>query len=241
MSHQTTEDHTPRIYDGEGDLLMQADQRADRIVVMPSGDTKEPGTGHDRIRIQWGQHLLADLAAGKYRTLVCGINDDDNSRATLGRVLNLITASQWTESSATAYAKMFHDSNALIGHEDREPYVLKYDLDRVLVLGLLRPKGQDHFTMENLYNGFKTVTKMVASRYDRWPVASVSFLCSKNNKLLDANGEEPSFEAVLKVMHDAGYRGDVYPAPPMWQCAPTGVFTSYPFPESLDDMRRGGF
>jgi hypothetical protein len=241
VPQSTTEDRIPRIYDGEGDLLMQADRMADRIVLMPAGDTREPGTGHDRIRIQWGQHLLADLAACKYRTLVVGVNDIDNSRATLGRVLSMITTSQWTEKSATAYAKMFHESNALLGHEDREPYVLKYDLDRLLVLGILRPKDKAHFTLADLHDGFKTITKMVASRYDRWPVASVSFLCSKNNPLVDAQGHEPSFEAVLRTMYEAGYRGDVYPAPPMWQCAPTGVYTSYPFPESLDDMRRGGY
>jgi hypothetical protein len=42
-------------------------------------------------------------------------------------------------------------------------------------------------------------------------------------------------------MYDAGYREDVYPSPGMWEVAPTGVFATYPFPESLDTMRRGGF
>ena len=48
-------------------------------------------------------------------------------------------------------------------------------------------------------------------------------------------------KSVLRTMHDAGYRGDVYPALGMWELAPTGVFASYPFPESLNVMRSGGF
>ncbi len=42
-------------------------------------------------------------------------------------------------------------------------------------------------------------------------------------------------------MFDAGYRGDVYPSLGMWELAPTGAFASYPFPESLNVMRSGGF
>ena len=42
-------------------------------------------------------------------------------------------------------------------------------------------------------------------------------------------------------MFEAGYRGDVYPSLGMWELAPTGAFASYPFPDSLDVMRAGGF
>ena len=87
----------------------------------------------------------------------------------------------------------------------------------------------------------KTVAKMLAGRRDRWPVASVSFLGAKSNRLLGPDGREPSFEAVLRTMFDAGYRGDVYPSLGMWERAPTGVYASYPFPESLDVMRQGGY
>ena len=160
------------LYDGEGDQLIQADNRADRIILTPAGDPKEPGDRNARIRIQWGQHLLADLADGRYRTLICAINDADNERATLGRVLNLITTSQWTVKSATAYAKMFHESAATLASEDHEPYVLKYDLDRLLVFGILRPKGKDHMTLDDLAQGYRTITKMLDGRWDRWPSAS---------------------------------------------------------------------
>ena len=51
----------------------------------------------------------------------------------------------------------------------------------------------------------------------------------------------PSFEKVLTTMHDVGYRGDVYPSVRMWELAPTGVFATYPFPDSLKVMRSGGF
>jgi hypothetical protein len=59
--------------------------------------------------------------------------------------------------------------------------------------------------------------------------------------VIDKDGQEPSFETILRTMYDAGFRGDVYPSLPMWELAPTGVFASYPFPESLDVMRSGGF
>ena len=80
---------------------------------------------------------------------------------------------------------------------------------------------------------------MLAGRADRSPVASVSFLGAKSNRLIDDQGNEPSFESVLRTMFDSGFRGDVYPSLGMWQVAPTGVFATYPFPESLERMRSG--
>jgi hypothetical protein len=231
----------PRLYDDEGDLLVQADKRSDRVILMPSGDPRAASTDRDRIRIQWGQHLLADLLAGRYRALVCGVNDVDNSHGMVGELLQLIATSQWTHSSATAYAKMFHESAALRAAEDREPYILKFDLDRLLILALLRPKDRDHFTLADLDRGFRTVSKMLEGRRERLPVASVSFLGAKSNRLVGPDNNEPSFESVLRTMFDAGYRGDVYPSLGMWQLAPTGVFASYPFPDSLKVMRSGGF
>jgi hypothetical protein len=42
-------------------------------------------------------------------------------------------------------------------------------------------------------------------------------------------------------MYSAGFRGDVYPSPWMWESAPVGVFPRYPFPEVLKQMCEGGF
>ena len=238
---QSASDQLPRLYDGEGDLLLEADQHADRVIMLPSGDPREASLDRDRIRIQWGQHLLADLLAGRYRTVICGVNDVDNERGILGELLQLVPTSQWSSKSATSYAKMFQESVAIHAAEDREPYILKYDLDRILILGILRPHGRDYLKLEDLRRGFGTVTKMLAGRRDRWPVASVSYLGAKSNRLVGPDEREPSFESVLRTMYEAGYRGDVYPSLAMWERAPTGVFASYPFPSSLDDMRRGGF
>lgn len=239
MTEQATD--TARLYDDDGDLLMQADRRADRVIVLPAGDPREASTDPDRIRIPWGQHLLADLVAGRYRTVVCGVNDTDNSHGILGELLELITTSQWTVASATSYARMFQESVAIHAANDREPYILKYDLDSLLILAILRPRSRDHFTLADLSRGFQTVTKMLKRRNDRRPIASVSFLGAKSNRLVNEKGEEPSFEAVLRTMYDAGFRGDAYPSLGMWQLAPTGVFASYPFPASLKVMRSGGF
>ena len=240
MSDATTP--RPRLYDGEGDDLMLADRqsRRERIILVPHGDPRQPSTDRDRIPVQWGQHLLADLGARRYRTVVCGVNDQDNAHGILGQLLEAVPTSQWTIRSATSYARMFQQSVSVHAADDREPYVLKYDLDDLLILAILRPKARTHFTLEDLARGFGTVSKMLHARRDRLPVASVSFLGAKSNRLLGPDGEEPSFESVLRVMFEAGYRGDVYPSLPMWNTAPTGCFATYPFPESLEQMREGG-
>jgi hypothetical protein len=231
----------PRLYDEEGDLLLQADQRADRVILLPSGDPRQAAADRDRIRILWGQHLLADLLAGRYRTVVCGVNTQDNSHGIVAQLVELVESSQWTPGGVTSFARMFSESVAIHAAHDREPYILKYDLDRILILALLRPKGRDHFTLEDVSRGFQTVVKMLRGRRERWPTASVSFLGAKSNRLIGSDGREPTFESVLRVMFEAGYRGDVYPSLRMWELAPTGVFASYPFPASLDTMRSGGF
>ena len=84
-----------------------------------------------------------------------------------------------------------------------------------------------------------TVSKMLNERRERLPVAAVSFLNARANRLQDTSGREPSFESVLKTMYHAGFRGDVYPAPAMWNVGQIGVFPNYPFPEGLDRMRQG--
>src|SRR5262245_4338402 len=231
-----TQHQQPRLYDDEGDQLMEADRRADRVILLPSGDPRKASTDRDRIRIQWGQHLLADLLAHRYRTLVCGVNTDDNSRGIIGELAALLPTSQWNADSITQYARTFAKS---IGKDD--VLVLKYDLDLVNVLALLRPPGKDHFTLENLKRGFRIIAQMVETRYDRLAVASVSFLGAKSNRLVGKDGREPSFETVLRTMFESGYRGDVFPSLGMWEVAPTGVFASYPFPNSLKVMREGGF
>jgi hypothetical protein len=232
----STQQNVPRLYDEEGDLLLEADRRSDRVIMLPSGDPRKASPTRDRIRIQWGQHLLSDVLARRYRTLVCGVNPDDNSRGMIGELAALVPTSQWNADSITTHARTFAKS---IGKD--EVLVLKYDLDTVEVLALLRPPGKDHFTLEDLRKGLKKVAQMVETRYDRLAVASVSFLGAKSNKLVGPDGNEPSFETVLRTMFEAGYRGDVYPSLRMWEIAPTGVFANYPFPDSLKAMRAGGF
>ena len=80
---------------------------------------------------------------------------------------------------------------------------------------------------------------MIQGRPERRPVASVSFLGARSNKLVGSDGAEPSFESVLSAMYESGFRGDVFPSPGMWQFGHVGVFPSYPFPQSLERMRAG--
>ena len=194
MSNAIVGDHQPRIYDAEGDQLVQADRRSNRVILLPSGDPKDPTSRTDRIRIPWGQHLLSDLLARRYRTLVCGVNPEDNSHGMIGEIAEMLPTSQWNAASITAHAKTF--ANSISG---KDVLVLKYDLDAVEVLALLRPAGRDNFTLRDLSKGFKKVSEMLEGRYDRTPCASVSFLGAKSNRLVDDEGNEPSFEAVLRT------------------------------------------
>jgi len=228
----------PRIYSGDGDRLVEAPGHGPRVTMVPSGDPRTVAGGRS-IRLQWGQHLLNDLVEGRYRTVICGINESDNSHGVLGELLKLIPTSQWTLSSATSFARMFRGAVSMHAKDDREPYVLKFDLDRLLILALLRPADRDHFTLEDLFRGFRTVSRMLEGRRERHPVCSVSFLGAKSNRLLDHQGREPSLEAVLQAMHQAGFAGDVYPPVSLWDVPGTAVFATYPFPEGLQRMREG--
>jgi hypothetical protein len=117
--------------------------------------------------------------------------------------------------------------------------VLKFDLDRLLILALLRPAGREHFTLEDIFRGFRTVSRMVEGRRERLPICSVSFLGAKSNRLLDHERREPSFESVLQAMHQGGYGGDIYPPVGLWDVPKTAVFAKYPFPEGIQRMREG--
>ena len=232
-------DPTPvRLYDDDADALMRTEQFPKRVSLLPpeSGRRIEPGA---RLRILWGQDMLRDILDGRYRTVVCGVNEEDNAHGIVAQIVHLVTTSQWSERSVTSYARMFSDSVSVHAAHDREPYVLKYDLDSVLILGLLRPRGRDHFTVDDLHRGFSTISRMLKDRADRRPVASVSFLGARSNRLIDAGGHEPSFETVLRTMYQSGYRGDVYPAPSLWGRGDVGVFPTYPFPEGVARMREG--
>ena len=228
-----------KLYNEGGDDLMAADCFPDRVSLLPSdhGSTQ----AGSRLRIMWGQDLLADVLDGRYRAVICGVNDADNSHGVIAQIVSLLTTSQWSSNSVTSYAKMFQESIQVHAANDREPYILKYDLDSVLVLAMLRPRGREFFTVGDLSRGFRTISKMLQGRADRRPVCSVSFLGAMSNKLVkdDQSQDEPSFETVLRTMHDAGYRGDVYPSPQMWNYANIGVFPSYPFPRGIERMRSG--
>lgn len=228
-----------QLYNDGADDLLSADSFPDRVSLLPS-EHGAPQSG-SRLRVLWGQELLADVLDGRYRAVICGVNDTDNSHGVIAQIVSLLTTSQWSPQAVTSYAKMFHESVQVHAAHDREPYILKYDLDSVLVLALLRPRGREFFTVGDLSRGFKTINKMLQGRADRRPVCSVSFLGAMSNKLVkdDHSLEEPSFETVLQTMHDSGYRGDVYPSPSMWHYAHVGVFPSYPYPKGIDRMRAG--
>jgi hypothetical protein len=222
------------IYDGSGDDLAGQMDATHGLTLLPDAPAvqRERDTT-ERIRILWGQRLIDDLIAGRYRGLVCAVNAKDNSHGIISSLAELLPTSQWRESMITEFARHFVQPNNVT--------VVKFDMDRVKVLGLLRPAEREHLTMRDLAQGFRLVSAMLQQRPDRLPVASVSFLGARANRLLDGNGREPSFESVLSTMHESGFRGDVYPAPWMWEAAAKGVFPRYPFPDSFKHMCDGGF
>lgn len=232
-----------RLYDDETDHLVSPDLAPDRISLLPgeghAHDTHGAMSTTQRIRVMWGQDLFRDVLDGRYRAIVCGVNDTDNGRGIISRLVDTVTTSQWTSRSVTSYAKMFQESSALHASKDKEPYVLKYDLDSVLILALLRPRGRDYFTLEDIGRGFATVSKMIEDRRERLPIASVSFLDARANRLVGHGGTEPSLEAVLRTIYAAGFRGDLYPPPSAWRHGQVGVFPNYPFPAGVSRMREG--
>jgi len=229
-----TEPNKSKIYEGEGDRLMEEGQQQaiDRIILLPDARPSKTPDPTPRQRIMWGQHLLEDLLAGRYRTLVCAVNAHDNSRGIITQLATLLPTSQWDAPSITSFAKQFSSGDKV--------KVLKYDMDSVEVLALLRPAGHERMTLDDLSLGFKIVSDMIRARIDRLPSASVSFLGARSNALAEDDGRQPSFECVLRLMHQSGYTGDIYPAPAMWAAAPTAVYARYPFPPSLESMRHGG-
>ena len=221
------------IYDGVGDDLAQQMDTGSRIVLLPDASVaqRDPDATQ-RIRIMWGQRLIDDLVGGHYRALVCAVNANDNSHGIINTLAERLPTSQWHEPMITEHARHFVQPHSVT--------VVKFDMDRVKVLGLLRPANHEHLTLPDIAAGFKIVSAMLSGRPDRQPVASVCFLGARANKLQDKDGHEPSFEMVLRTMYDGGYRGDVYPAPWMWESA-RGVFPRYPFPDSFKQMCDGGF
>lgn len=177
--------------------------------------------------------MLDDLVAGRYRTLVCSVNGEDNSRGIITHLAHQLPTSQWVGKTITDYAKRFAANDKVS--------VLKYDMDAVEVLAVLRPAGTDTLTLDDLSEGFAIVSEMMRRKTERRPAASVSFLGGRANRVVDGQGKEPSFESVLRTMHESGFVGDVYPAPWMWEIAPTSVYARYPFPGSVASMREGGY
>jgi len=223
------------IYEGAGDDLMEQQvEGGGRIILLPDAPPVQKGPdATEHIRIMWGQRLIDDLMAERYRTLICAVNSIDNSKGFIRSIAERLPSSQWREPMISDYAKHFVQPSRIT--------VVKYDLGSVEVLGILRPAQHEHLTLQDLSQGFSIATAMLNCRSDRFPVASVCFLGARANRLLDAGGHEPSFETVLQTMYKAGFRGDVYPSPWMWDSAPTAVFPRYPFPESLKQICEGGY
>jgi hypothetical protein len=231
-----TKSSAMKVYEGDGDLLMQTDrhQAGQSITLIPDALPSKVPDRTRRIRIMWGQHLLEDVLIGRYKSIVCAVNGRDNSHGIISQLAAMLPTSQWDEKSITAYAA--HFSNAA-----NRPTVLKIDMDMVEVLAILRPAGSLHLTIDHLSHAFEIVAEMIAHNPRRLPSASVSFLGARANALVDIDGPEPSFEKVLSTIYDAGYTGDIYPPPALWQIREVGVFARYPFPRALDDLRAGGF
>ncbi|MBB6428204.1 hypothetical protein [Algisphaera agarilytica] len=233
MNTYSTQATSVRIYDGDGDALFLETGLADKLVLAPEGRPIGSADKQPRLRLMWGQYLLDDLLAGRYSSLVCAANAEDNTEGILGQLATMLPGSQWTPESVTAHARQFAQRDDVT--------VLKYDMGLVEVLALLRPSHREVMTMEDLSHGFELVSQLLRHHTQWRPTATVSFLEGRANRLEDAEGNEPSFESILQVMHEAGYDGDVYPSPAMFEAAPTAVFSRYPFPDSLEAMRSGGF
>lgn len=224
-----------KMYEGDGDRFMTIEPAApgERIVMIPDAMPGKVPDTRPHIRIMWGQHLLEDLLLGRYRSFVCAVNARDNSHGIISQLAALLPTAQWNEQSVTAYAVQF-------SHGTERVKIIKYEMDMLEVLAILRPPGTAHLTVDHLAAALRIISEMIRHRTTRLPTASVSFLGARANALVDEHGVEPSFETVLRVMHEARFYGDVYPAPAMWSNSDRCVYPRYPFPAALDQMRGGG-
>ena len=94
---------TVRLYDDDADSLLSADSFPDRVSLLPSEHTQmQPGS---RIRVMWGQDMLRDVVDGRYRSVICSVNDEDNARGLIAQLVSLVTTSQWSVHAVTSYAK----------------------------------------------------------------------------------------------------------------------------------------
>ncbi len=222
------------IYDGHGDDLIVDSHLSSKLTIIPDGRPTSQPDRTRRIRIMWGQHLLDDVLAGRYRALVCAVNDHDNSHGIIAQLATLLPTSSWTPKAVTDHARQFAGRT--------QTAVIKYDFDVVEILALARPSEQAEMTLADLGHGFEIVTEMLRRKTERLPVASVSFLGARANRLISDDGHtQPSFETVLRTMSEAGFSGDVYPSPWMWDSQPTALYARYPFPGAVEEMRSGGF
>src|SRR5947209_5658651 len=170
-----TETKRPHIYDGDGDQLMHCDDSSDydHLILVPDAFPSKTPDRSPRLRIMWGQHLLEDLLAGRYRSLVCAVNAQDNRRGIISQLAALLPTSQWDETSITSYARQFATGG---GGGSERVKVLKYDMDVVEVLAVLRPLQHEQLNLLDLRSAFEIVSGMINGKPGRMPSASVSFL-----------------------------------------------------------------
>src|SRR5256885_893967 len=158
------------IYEGSGDELAEQMDPESRIILLPDAPTvqRDPDPV-ERIRIMWGQRLIDDLICGRYRALICAVNAEDNSHGIINTLAEKLPTSQWNEGSITDYAGHFVQPHHVT--------VVKYDMDRVKVLALLRPAKHEHLTLDDLTGGFRNGRSSLRTPPVRPPRAAALFLC----------------------------------------------------------------
>ena len=135
--------------------------------------------------------MLEDLLLGRYRSVVCAVNARDNSHGLIGQLATMLPTTQWDERSVTAYATQFGG-----GDNDNRVKVIKYDMDMVEVLAILRPAKAPQLTLDHLSSAFRIIAQMISHRTTRLPTASVSFLGARANALAKVTGGGEAFRAI---------------------------------------------
>src|SRR5437773_5381899 len=112
------------IYEGPGDDMAELVDQGNRIILLPDAPMvqRDPDPV-EHIRILWGQRLIDDLLAGRYRTFVCAVNAVDNSHGIISMLAQRLSTSQWHEAMITEHARRFVRPHAVT--------VVKFDMDRV--------------------------------------------------------------------------------------------------------------
>ena len=122
---------------------MHRDQFPDRVTLSCRRGRSGVGVGPGSASLPVGQDMLGDMLDGRYhRGGVRGVNDEDNSHGIIAQLVDPIHYVAVDGQGRDEFCADVPGVGVDPRGADREPYVLKYDLDSLLIPALLVSEGR---------------------------------------------------------------------------------------------------